>query len=101
MGRHLLLQRRALRFAYPSRESHQDIQVGLPRVLAAVRDPRHLHRCASGALLMRAYAALLLLALSLAAGPAGANSILSIGGLGEPQLEEPARLRALGGAGAA
>ncbi len=29
------------------------------------------------------------------------NSILSIGGLGEPQLEEAARLRALGGAGAA
>ncbi len=31
---------------------------------------------------------------------ARANSILSIGGLGEPQLEEAARLRALGGAGA-
>ncbi len=35
------------------------------------------------------------------ASPARANSILSIGGLGEPQLEEAARLRALGGAGAA
>jgi len=33
--------------------------------------------------------------------PALANSILSIGGLGEPQLEEAARLRALGGAGVA
>jgi hypothetical protein len=33
--------------------------------------------------------------------PAGANSVFSVGGLGEPQLEEPARLRALGGAGAA
>jgi hypothetical protein len=32
---------------------------------------------------------------------AHANSILSVGGLGEPQLEEAARLRALGGAGAA
>jgi hypothetical protein len=35
------------------------------------------------------------------AAPAGANSILSVGGFGEPQLEEAARLRALGGAGAA
>jgi hypothetical protein len=33
--------------------------------------------------------------------PARANSVLSIGGLGEPQLEEAARLRALGGAGVA
>jgi len=41
------------------------------------------------------------LALGVFAAPAGANSILSIGGLGEPQLEEGARLRALGGAGAA
>ena len=41
------------------------------------------------------------LALALLANPARANSILSIGGLGEPQLEESARLRALGGAGAA
>ncbi len=45
-------------------------------------------------------AAFLALALALAT-PAGANSILSIGGFGEPQLEEAARLRALGGAGAA
>ncbi|TMQ57255.1 MAG: hypothetical protein E6K76_10950 [Candidatus Eisenbacteria bacterium] len=51
---------------------------------------------------MPARAALFVLALTLAAaGPAHANSILSIGGLGEPQLEEPARLRALGGAGVA
>ncbi|HXF58311.1 MAG TPA: hypothetical protein VN539_00635, partial [Candidatus Saccharimonadales bacterium] len=35
------------------------------------------------------------------AAPAGANSIFSVGGLGEPQLEEAARLRALGGAGVA
>lgn len=42
----------------------------------------------------------LLLAL-LAAVPARANSVFSSGGLGEPQLEEAARLRALGGAGAA
>jgi hypothetical protein len=35
------------------------------------------------------------------AATAGANSIFSVGGLGEPQLEEAARLRALGGAGAA
>ncbi len=32
---------------------------------------------------------------------ARANSIFSVGGLGEPQLEEAARLRALGGAGVA
>jgi hypothetical protein len=43
-------------------------------------------------------AALLLL---LPAGPAIAGSAYSAGGLGEPSLEEPARLRALGGAGAA
>ena len=47
-----------------------------------------------------ALAAVLVLALALAA-PAGANSILSVGGLGEPQIEEAARLRALGGAGVA
>lgn len=35
------------------------------------------------------------------AAPAGAASVFSAGGLGEPSLEEPARLRALGGAGAA
>ena len=42
--------------------------------------------------------------LILAAGPAPgarAGSIYSVGGLGEPSLEEGARLRALGGAGAA
>jgi hypothetical protein len=55
---------------------------------------------------MRAPAAarswMLALALALTAAPsARANSILSIGGLGEPQLEEAAQLRALGGAGAA
>ncbi len=33
--------------------------------------------------------------------PARANSVFSIGGLGEPTLEENARIRALGGAGAA
>ena len=32
---------------------------------------------------------------------ARAHSVFSVGGLGEPQLEEPARLRALGGAGVA
>jgi hypothetical protein len=46
-------------------------------------------------------AAVLAAAVLAAAPPARANSILSIGGLGEPQLEEAARLRALGGAGAA
>ena len=44
---------------------------------------------------------LLLLLAAGSAGRAGANSVFSVGGLGEPQLEEPARLRALGGAGAA
>jgi len=39
--------------------------------------------------------------LLLGAAGARANSILSVGGLGEPQLEEAASLRALGGAGAA
>ena len=50
---------------------------------------------------MRARALAFLLAVALTQGLAHANSILSIGGLGEPQLEEPARLRALGGAGVA
>jgi hypothetical protein len=48
-----------------------------------------------------ALASTLALVLALLPHPARANSILSIGGLGEPQLEESARLRALGGAGAA
>jgi hypothetical protein len=43
----------------------------------------------------------LLVLLGVFTSPARANSILSIGGLGEPQLEEAARLRALGGAGVA
>ncbi len=51
--------------------------------------------------LSSALAITLALAAPPAARPALANSILSIGGLGEPQLEEAARLRALGGAGAA
>jgi len=58
---------------------------------------------------MRASAIACLVALGLSLGwatsplvpAAGANSVLSIGGLGEPQLEEAARLRALGGAGVA
>ncbi len=37
----------------------------------------------------------------LAARPARASSVYSVGGLGEPALEEQARIRALGGAGAA
>ncbi|HEU4765301.1 MAG TPA: hypothetical protein VFT93_06570, partial [Candidatus Eisenbacteria bacterium] len=43
------------------------------------------------------------LAAALIAVPASAraSSAYSAGGLGEPSLEEPARLRALGGAGAA
>ena len=41
------------------------------------------------------------LLLFVAAGPASANSVFSAGGLGEPSLEETARLRALGGAGVA
>ena len=47
--------------------------------------------------------AVLALAAALASGapPARANSVFSAGGLGEPSLEENARLRALGGAGAA
>lgn len=36
-----------------------------------------------------------------AAAPVQANSVLSAGGLGEPSLEENARLRAMGGAGVA
>jgi hypothetical protein len=51
--------------------------------------------------MIRASAFTLFLACALAAQPARANSVLSVGGLGEPQLEESARLRALGGAGAA
>jgi hypothetical protein len=39
--------------------------------------------------------------LLLAGAPARANSVYSVGGLGEPYLEEGARLRALGGAGVA
>ena len=51
---------------------------------------------------MRRVLSVLALVLTLAlAARAFANSILSVGGLGEPQLEEAARLRALGGAGAA
>jgi hypothetical protein len=46
-------------------------------------------------------AGLLVATLALAPSFARANSVLSIGGLGEPQLEEAARQRALGGAGAA
>ena len=52
-------------------------------------------------------AALPLLCAGLLAGlaslptPASANSVFSVGGLGEPSLEENARLRALGGAGVA
>jgi hypothetical protein len=39
--------------------------------------------------------------LLIAAGPALAGSVFSVGGLGEPNLQEDARLRALGGAGVA
>ena len=39
--------------------------------------------------------------LAAAPRPGAANSVFSVGGLGEPSLEETARLRALGGAGAA
>lgn len=46
-------------------------------------------------------AAVSLLLLASLAGPARAHSVFSVGGLGEPQDPEPARLRALGGAGAA
>lgn len=49
---------------------------------------------------VRALAVIGALALA-AAGPARANSIYSVGGLGEPALEEQARIRAVGGAGAA
>lgn len=45
-------------------------------------------------------APLLLLGLALPA-PSAATSVYSIGGLGEPQVDEGARVRALGGAGAA
>ena len=41
------------------------------------------------------------LGLAIAPAPARANSVFSSAGLGEPSLEENARLRALGGAGAA
>jgi len=52
----------------------------------------------------RLLAALALLAAGSIAGPAAparASSTFAIGGLGEPQLEETARIRAMGGAGAA
>lgn len=47
--------------------------------------------------------AVVALSAALAAGPppVRANSVFSIGGLGEPSLEENARIRALGGAGVA
>ena len=51
--------------------------------------------------LARCLRALALAGLLAAPAAARANSIFSIGGLGEPQLEEAARLRALGGAGVA
>lgn len=51
--------------------------------------------------LARRLVAALPLALLLAPAAAFANSVFSVGGLGEPSLEESARLRALGGAGAA
>src|SRR5207253_2642679 len=73
--------------------------------LAPGRAPRELYRASAGALLMRsARAAALALVCSwalMAATGARANSILSAGGLGEPQLEEAASLRSLGGAGVA
>lgn len=50
--------------------------------------------------LVRCFVLALALAL-LAPTLARANSVFSVGGLGEPSLEESARLRALGGAGAA
>lgn len=52
---------------------------------------------------MRYLVALVALGLVLAAGPprALARSVFAVGGLGEPTLEENARLRALGGAGVA
>ncbi len=46
-------------------------------------------------------ALLLLVLLALVPVPARAGSVFAVGGLGEPALEENARLRALGGAGAA
>ena len=50
---------------------------------------------------MRSLALAVLLGLAVAAPSARANSVFSSAGLGEPSLEENARLRALGGAGAA
>ncbi len=59
----------------------------------------------SASALPRSFVPALVLGAALTLGtwtaPAGANSVLAIGGLGEPQLEEAARLRALGGAGVA
>jgi hypothetical protein len=49
----------------------------------------------------RAAALLACLFVLAAAVPARAHSVFDVGGLGEPQNPEPARLRALGGAGAA
>jgi hypothetical protein len=68
--------------------------------------PHRSGRRLPGAWLRAGRGALVRLALSaalLAASPptAGAHSVFGIGGLGEPQNPEPARLRALGGAGAA
>jgi hypothetical protein len=61
-----------------------------PAVLASAR----------AAALLAALAAAPLVAALLAPGAAEAASAFSAGGLGEPSLEEPARLRAMGGAGA-
>jgi hypothetical protein len=63
----------------------------------------HARRAPHGVRTRSCAAGLLAACLSLLAAttPARAHSVFSIGGLGEPQNPEPARLRALGGAGAA
>lgn len=58
-------------------------------------------RATGAATAARAVPILCALALGAAARPVHASSVYSAGGLGEPALEEQARIRALGGAGAA
>src|SRR5690349_3319189 len=102
MGRDPVHERRTPGPAGRSSQSHEAIPDRIPGIHPSGGAPRELHRAAAGALLMRRLAAFACAwLLFLGASGARANSILSAGGLGEPQLEEAAALRALGGAGVA
>ncbi len=69
------------------------------RALRAAPAARRAGPAAPGPLLL--VAALLALTALLLPAPGAADSVFSTGGLGEPQDPEPARIRALGGSGAA